>query len=263
LYPDGQAVRMLAMYGFACGGDGYFLYQASSLSGPQARERVLGATQALLEQRALLSLLPARRGPVEYFQASNEVFGSVLRSGEHDVICLFRADTSTHYHPGARRTPVPLGTVARLKGYRMLYEHTLLSTSRVDGTVQVSQDCPAILIGARGRAAEPPPPSSESLALYVRVLRERADVLAQNIKRVGQVAVPDMARVEATTDPRPEARALLQRLADLDELKRNAWLERTRTLPVDGETLNRGFYRKERVEVKSSDNFNFYWRRAS
>jgi hypothetical protein len=103
---------------------------------------------------------------------------------------------------------------------------------------------------------------SEGLELYVKVLRERVEVLAQNLRRVGSVSIPERARPESG-DPRPEARWLLERLAELDELKRSAWLGRARTLPIDGEILNREFYREQHSQLKSKDDFNFYWRRPS
>ena len=267
LYPDGQVCRMLIYYGIATGADGYCLYDNGGFSEPTSEERVLAEAQTILETRKLYPVLLDAKG-VSFFERSKGIYGTVVKGSTCDVFFLFSSDEHTVYHPSTRSNRVKLDDVVNRGRYKEVLQYLPLSTISAPDEMDLRQDKPVILLGVhKGFDKTKLLYNQTEVSLYLRILRQRADTLAKNIKRHGvSVPVEDLS----SSDSKDETLKLLKYVDRLNELKRDAWLENVKGgMPVDGDELNAEYFKSKRknrrVNLKENRDdfqgkeFNFYF----
>jgi hypothetical protein len=257
LYPDGQVTRMLIYYALATNADGYFLYDYKGLSGEWARERLLGAAQAILETKPLTRGL-AKATDGAFFQKAG-VFGTKISGADYDLFFVFNADYLTHYHPTTNNVKVNLNDVVTPKTYKAVYKYSPLGSKPVTGTMEIPQDHALILVGFKDSpVVESLKLDAASLALYAEILQARADKLSANLTFMG-MSVP---RLKMLSSPQTAGiESILKYIDELNELKRNDWLKRTAgQLPLDGDVPNRLYWKRLPLIAQKNQLFNFYYR---
>jgi hypothetical protein len=268
LYPDGQAVRMMLHYAVATGADGYVLFYYKGLEGEDSRERVLATAQAMIETRGLYgAMLDAKK--VSFFQRAG-AYGTVVEGTSHDIIFAFKGDEKTHYHPSTKPGEVGLDDLIDVRKYGSVSEYSVLGSKPARKKLEVPEDHALILIAAKGgkgllqfpgwgrNGVEKFEAGAETLALYRKILAERAVVLAGNMEKMGFDKLPSLKTGEK--DIKGEIAGLLEHIDRLNEMKREAWLARSGKLPMDGDELNRMFWGKEFKGPAKGDVFNFYYK---
>lgn len=253
LYPDGQIVRMLVDYAIATGSNGYVLYDRTSLAGEHSAERVLGAAQAILETKPLYPLLEAAR-QTEYFQRAGR-HGTIVRGDVYDVIFVFAADARTHHHPSTKPRAIRLGDVLDARSYRAIYQFSPDGLAPATDQMNLSEHRALVLVGSR-RADGKPVLDRVNHELYRKVLQQRAEVLRRNLVRLG-LSAPAVPAVEG--DATRGTAQLLAYIDRLDEMKREQWERGATRQPIDGETLNKRYWRKQLAGSWPDEAFNFYY----
>jgi hypothetical protein len=258
LYPDGQVVRMLIYYAMATGADGYFLYNHKGLSGPWSIERLEGAAQAILETRPLTQSLSSSTG-AEFFQKTPNVFGTKIRGEIYDLLFIYNADLTAHYHPTTIPLRMNLNDIIDPKSYKAIYKYSPLGSIPVTGAIDIPQDHALILIAFRDRVnIEPFQLSPSALGLYAEILQSRADKLSANLKIMGMDIPPLMINSITLTE---KINRIIRYIDKLNEMKRDEWLKISdNKVPMDGDTLNRLFFKKELTKPDKKAFYNFYYR---
>lgn len=255
LYPDGQVVRMLIYYAIATGSNGYFLYNNQSLNGEISEERFLGAAQAVLETRPLCRAISNQRG-VEFFKKA-EVYGTVIKGDSYDIIFAFTGDVKSLYHPSIKTTQIELNELINKANYTSIYQYSPIIITPALKLIKVPQDHALVLIAFKDKEDIKPFTlnNSESM-LYLQILQYRAKKLAQNIAMIDRTspAIPD----HQSNTFREENR-ILNYIDNLNEIKRNEWMKRATKLPIDGDILNRMYWKGKLKKPIRGQVFNFYY----
>jgi len=256
LYPDGQTTRMLVYYAVATGANGYFLYNAKSLSGDESRERSIGAAQAVLETRGLYDAISRDQG-IEFFQKGNDIYGTVVKGSNYDIVFVFNSDVKTHYHPAAKPIKMDLKDLVQTKKYKSVLQYLPYGSSPAGDKVEVPQDRALILIGMKDKGnISSLELDAGGMKLYSELLSSRAERLAQNMKAMG-ASVPEL-KVDAK-NLKDKIVLLLAYIDNLNDIKRDIWWKKAGKVPTDGDIFNTLYWKKEPIKPTKGDIFNFYY----
>lgn len=258
LYPDGQVARMLIYYAIATGSNGYFIYDWKSMSGESSKERLFAAAQAITETRPLYQNLSHSQG-VEFFQRTNNIYGTIVKGTLYDIIFVFNSDIKTHYHPTVKSIQVGLQDVINMKKYKSVYKYSPLGITQAGDMVDVPQDHALILIAFENKDkanTEISKLNTANLDLYLKILQSRAEKLSQNIAKFG-IAVPPLKVVSG--DLRGKINSVLQYIDNLNEVKRHVWMMKATKFPIDGDIINTMYWKKKLNKAVKGETFNFYY----
>lgn len=258
LYPDGQLVRMMIYYAIATGNNGYFIYDWESMSGEVSEERLLAAAQTIAETRPLYQHLSHSQG-VEFFQKTNNIYGTIVRGTSCDIIFVFNSDIKSYYHPTVKPIRIGLQEVINVKKYKSVYKYSPVGMTPAGDKVDVPQDHALILIafGDKDKAnTEISKLNTVDLDLYLKILQSRAGKLSQNIARFG-ITVPPLKVVSG--DLGEKINSVLQYIDNLNEVKRSVWIMKATKLPIDGDILNTMYWKKKLNKAVRGEIFNFYY----
>jgi|WetSurMetagenome_2_1015567.scaffolds.fasta_scaffold106696_1 hypothetical protein len=268
LYPDGQVVRMLLYYALASGSDGFFLYRGDTFD--SSEEKTQGIIQTLFETKPLRSKIANDIQSVEFFSKDpGKLFKTFLKGQTYDLIFVFASDNgTTYYHPTTRPQKMRLDQLVGMKyrGYQSIYAYSPLGLQVLTqlSKVYITQDQPLILVGFKGDAdLQAFALSEEDLQSYLGILKARAAELRANIQKLYAGTLP--MEVVLSGDLKQDCTNLLSYIASLDEVKRGAWLARSPEFPIDGDIMDRAFYRKGGISGEEYKGliegqvFNFYY----